>query len=174
MRRIGVLLSLGVLGVALALAASPALAAFSSRLFVANLSGYEEVPSVSSTGRGWFAASLRGKVIKYKLAYSDLEGGVQQAHMHFGQRGVNGGVSAFLCSNLAPVPPGVQSCPPPPAVITGTITADEVVGPGEQGIDPGEIDELIDAIKAGVTYINVHTDPFPAGEIRGQVERDGR
>lgn len=151
-------------------AAEPALAAFEG-LFVANLSGYEEVPAVSTTGRGWAAASVRGDAIRYKLFYSDLEGEVQQAHIHFGQRAVNGGVSAFLCSNLAGAPAGTPACPPAPATISGVITADDVVGPASQGIAPGEIDELIAAIEVGLTYVNVHTDVFPAGEIRGQLRR---
>jgi hypothetical protein len=38
-----------------------------------------------------------------------------------------------------------------------------------QGLEPGEFDELVDAIRAGVTYVNVHTTKFPGGEIRGQI-----
>jgi hypothetical protein len=40
----------------------------------------------------------------------------------------------------------------------------------EQGIEPGAFDELTRAIRKGVTYANVHTDLFPAGEIRGQID----
>jgi CHRD domain len=98
---------------------------------------------------------------------------VQQAHVHFGQEDVNGGVSVFLCSNLAGAPAGVQACPPAPATITGTIAAGDVVGPAEQGIAPGELAELLAAMRAGVTYANVHSDKFPNGEIRGQIHTHG-
>jgi hypothetical protein len=45
------------------------------------------------------------------------------------------------------------------------------VGPAGQGIAAGEFDELVRAIKAGVTYANVHSEMFPGGEIRGQLGR---
>jgi hypothetical protein len=172
MKRIGVISTsclLCAVGIG-AVAAMPAQAGFVHRLFFAELSGYEEVPALSTTGRGWFAASIRGNTIAYKLHYETLEGGeVHQGHIHFGQKAVNGGVSAFLCSNLGNAPAGTPACPPAPATVSGTIEASDVVGPAGQEIDPGEIDELIAAIQAGVTYANVHTTQFPAGEIRGQI-----
>jgi len=144
------------------------------------LSGYEEVPAVSTTADGNFRAQIneREDEITYELSYRELEGAVQQAHIHVGQRSVNGGISVWLCSNLAspPTPAGTQPCPPPPATITGTITPANVVGPTAQGVAPGEFDELVRAIRAGVTYVNVHTTKFPGGEIRSQIgpgERHG-
>jgi hypothetical protein len=56
--------------------------------------------------------------------------------------------------------------------VTGTITPADVIGPANQGIGPGEFDEFVAAIRAGVTYANVHTGSFPAGEIRGQIDDD--
>ena len=50
--------------------------------------------------------------IAYRLSYSALTGNVTQAHIHFGQAAVNGGISAFLCSNLGNGPAGTQACPP--------------------------------------------------------------
>jgi hypothetical protein len=79
-------------------------------------------------------------------------------------------VSAFLCSNLAGAPAGTQACPAAPATISGTVTPAQVVGPSGQGIDPMEFDELVRAIRAGVTYVNVHSETFPGGEIRGQLK----
>ena len=70
----------------------------------------------------------------------------------FGQPMVAGGVSVWLCSNLPNPPAGTPPCPPPPATVTGTIDAADVVGPTAQGIAPGEIGELMRAIRAGVTY----------------------
>jgi hypothetical protein len=138
----------------------------------ARLTGYEEVPAVSTDGRGKFRARVRASAeeIQFELRYQDLSGAVQQAHIHLGQRDVNGGVSVFLCSNLPDPPPDTQACPEAPAKITGTLGPEDVIGPAAQGIAPGEFDELVRAIDAGVTYANVHTEPFPAGEIRGQIE----
>jgi len=143
--------------------------------FRAVLSGYQEVPPISTTASGTFKARLKDGAVQWQLSYRNIEGGgVQQAHIHFGQPAVNGGVSVFLCSNLAGAPAGVQRCPASPATITGTVEANDVVGPREQGIDPGELDELLAAMRAGVTYANVHSDTFPNGEIRGQIEPRGR
>jgi hypothetical protein len=56
--------------------------------------------------------------------------------------------------------------------VTGTITTPNVIGPAGQGIAAGEFAELVDAIRAGVTYANVHTLPqFGGGEIRGQIRK---
>lgn len=148
-------------------------AAFTIRNFRGTLSGSNEVPVVSTGADGKFSArvSNNGESFSYKLSYDDLEGPVTQAHIHIGQRDVNGGISVWLCSNLAspPTPPGTQACPPPPAEIEGVITADNVVGPAAQGVDTGEFAELLRAIRAGDTYANVHTQRFPGGEIRSQI-----
>jgi hypothetical protein len=139
--------------------------------FTAFLSGYEEVPPVSTPASGTFRATIETSgAISWELTYRDLSGPPTQAHIHFGQRAVNGGVSAFLCSNMPGAPAGTQPCPPPPARITGTIGPSEVVGPAAQGIAPGELDELVAAMRAGITYANVHSEPFPDGEMRGQIE----
>jgi hypothetical protein len=137
------------------------------------LTGYEEVPAVSTAASGKFEATVKpaGDTITYKLQYTGLEGAVQQSHIHFGQRGVNGGISVFLCTNLGNRP-GAQACPPPPATVEGTLTAADVIGPAGQGITAGEFDELIAAIRAGATYVNVHSTKWPGGELRSQLGRD--
>lgn len=142
------------------------------------LSGFSEVPSVSTVAEGEFNAKISADEtqIDYELSYSDLEGSVTQAHIHLGQKDVNGGISVWLCGNPSPgpppisPPPGTQLCPPSPATITGTLTAANVVGPAGQGIAAGEFAELVKAIRAGKTYANVHSTKFPGGEIRSQIE----
>jgi hypothetical protein len=135
------------------------------------LTGFQEVPAISTDASGKFRAKLRtsSEEIRYELSYADLTGAVQQAHIHIGQRSVNGGISVFLCSNLGNGPAGTQACPPAPATISGTIRPADVVGPADQGIDPMEFDELVGAIRAGVAYANVHSETYPTGEIRGQL-----
>lgn len=135
------------------------------------LSSYNEVPSVSSGASGLFRARVdeRAGQIAYELSYAGLEGTVTQAHVHFGQHDVNGGVSAFLCDSAANPDPtgGAPSCPAS-GTVTGLLTSTNVVGPAAQGLSPGEFAELVAAIRAGVAYVNVHSTRFPGGEIRGQ------
>jgi hypothetical protein len=61
-------------------------------------------------------------------------------------------------------------------VISGVISANDVSpnipatgGARTQGIDTGEIGELIRAMRAGATYVNVHTTKWTGGEIRKQI-----
>lgn len=138
------------------------------------LTGYEETPSaVSTTGNGTFKASISNDEsrIEWELTYNDLEGAVQQAHIHFGQKSVTGPISVFLCTNLGNGPAGTQPCPAPPATISGTIVAADVTNlANERGISAGELDELISAVRAGVTYVNIHSTRWPGGEIRSQID----
>jgi hypothetical protein len=148
-----------------------------------DLSGYQEVPAISTTGNGTFKARIdrNGQQISYRLTYADLESSVTQAHIHIGQRAVNGAIVAFLCSNLPNPPAGTPACPPAPGTVEGTIEPADVrdttaANPpvGGQGIEAGAFDELVDAIKARVTYANVHSTKWPGGEIRAQLEGDDR
>jgi hypothetical protein len=135
----------------------------------AQLSGYQEVPSVSSPGKGWFRAIIDedAGMISYWLNYEGLEN-IAQSHLHVGQHHTNGGISVWLCTNLGGGQ--AQACPAAPAQITGTIMAEHVVGPAAQLVTAGEFAELLAAIRAGSVYVNVHTNPgVPAGEIRGQL-----
>ena len=143
------------------------------RTLRATLRGIEEPPSVSSTGRGTFRATISedGTSLSYTISYEDLEGDVQQSHIHLGQKGVNGGVAVFLCTNLGNGPAGTPACPGPRAgTVSGTVTGDQIVGPTGQGLAPGEFAELLRAIDRKVTYANVHSVKHPTGEIRGQIE----
>ncbi len=139
------------------------------------LRAFEEVPAISSLGDGRFTAQLSGgeTSLSYELDYSRMQGTVAQAHIHIAQKGVNGGIMIFLCSNLGNGPAGTQACPPSPGSISGTVDAGDVLAVNAQGIAPGEFAEVVRAMRNGVTYVNVHTDLFPGGEIRGQL-RFGR
>jgi hypothetical protein len=133
--------------------------------FHAKLDSFQEVPlTLSTTGEGKFKAKVRGDAVEYKLRYSGLEGGaVSAAHIHLGRPAVAGGVIAFLCGG------GDKPACPASGEVTGTIDPADVVGPAAQGIDPGEFDEFVRAMRAGATYVNVHTAEYPSGEIRGQI-----
>jgi hypothetical protein len=137
------------------------------RTFRAKLDGGHETPTISTNATGEFRATLNssGDEISYELTYSALEGGnTLFAHVHLGQTGVAGGVMFFLCGGG-----GKPACPNVEGTVTGTVNAGNVVGPAGQGITAGQFDEVIQAMRDGLAYANVHTVTFPAGEIRGQL-----
>jgi CHRD domain len=139
------------------------------------LSGFEEdLLVVSTTGNGTFKAHINeeSQEITWELSYAALEGDVQQAHIHFGGKAQSGGISVFFCTNLGNGPAGTPTCPAAPATITGTFRPADVIGPAGQGIAAGEFDELLAAIRGGVTYVNVHSSRYPGGEIRAQIHHD--
>jgi hypothetical protein len=159
--------------------------------FATRLSGFNEVHfiaapapalrgAVSSPARGSFRAQIddRNKVIHYELRYEDLIGAVTQAHIHFGQTHTVGGIVVWLCqTNDTPAPDTVAALTPlcpgsGEGTVTGTITPPQVLEVAGQGLAAMEFDELVDAIRAGATYANVHSAIFPPGEIRGQIDGD--
>ena len=146
--------------------------------FKTDMTGYEEVPALSTTGNGQVDVKVAkdGESLQFVLHYRALETPVTQSHIHFGQKGVNGGISVFFCSNLGNGPAGTPACPQPPsgesATVEGTRTAADVVGPTAQGIAAGEFAELVRALRAGVAYANVHSEGRPGGEIRGQLDHE--
>ena len=96
------------------------------------LIGYNEAPPISTTARGSFKARIdtAGQKITYELSYRNLSSTALFSHIHFGQRGVNGGVSAFLCGGG-----GKPACPAEVSgTVTGTIVPADVLGPAAQGI----------------------------------------
>ena len=174
MRRIAARIALFGGVIAVLGAGSYALAGGGSTNVKDELTGYEEVPALSTSGSGEFRARIddQDREIHWTLSYAGLEGNILQSHIHLGNVSVAAGISAFLCTNLGNGPAGTQACPAPPATISGTIRPADVIGPAGQGIAPGLFEELVAAIRAGATYANVHSSLYPAGEIRAQL--DGR
>jgi len=154
----------------LVLAGGVALAAGPHQLR-ADLTGFEEVPPISTTGSGHLRLQIfpDNNAIHYELSYSGLEADATQSHIHFGQMSVNGGISVFLCSNLGNGPAGTQACPARSGTISGMITPASVIGPAVQGISVGEFAALLDALRSDVAYVNVHSTQWTGGEIRGQI-----
>lgn len=157
----------------------------------ARLSGFNEVHfapgppatlrgAVSSKGTGSFRAKIDdgAQSIFYELRYEDLEGAVTQAHIHFGQHHTVGGIVVWLCQTAGtPAPASVSAATPTcptSGEVSGTIRPAQVLGATGQGIDAGEYAELVRAIRAGATYVNVHSTLFPPGEIRGQIGGSNR
>jgi hypothetical protein len=151
-----------------------------STRFDASLSGYEELPTLSTRANGTFEATLNkdGSELHYTLSYEGPFDGnatgsaatVTQAHIHFGARAFSGGISAFLCTNLGNGPAGTPACPATSGTVSGDIRPASIVGPAGQGIAAGEFVELVRALRAGAAYANVHTTTNAPGEIRGQID----
>ena len=91
------------------------------------------------------------------------------AHIHFAPTKVAGGVMIFLCVVCSPA--GLSSGH------FGNHHRDDygpetLTGPTTQGIDIGDLYAALEAVRAGLGYVNMHTVNFAGGEICGQVHRD--
>jgi len=136
------------------------------------LNGGEEVPPRDTNARGnaIFSLSDDGLTLSYKLIVANIDN-VVASHIHIGPAGTNGPVVLFLFGP-APVAGGLSNG----VLAEGTATAADLTGP----LAGQPLSALIDAMRAGNAYVNVHTndgiDPpntgpgdFPGGEIRGQI-----
>jgi CHRD domain len=166
----------------------------------AKLTGFQEVvpPTLGlgalfSTGSGRISLKIgeRKREIHYTLSYAFPDAGatppppnstqfVNQAHLHFGQKHTTGGINVWLCQSAdSPAPAAVAAatpmCPSPSGTVAGTIRPAQVIALSGQAFPAGEdggFDALLEAIRADAIYANVHTDKFPLGEIRGQLDHD--
>lgn len=129
--------------------------------FTTSLKGANEVPPVitNATGSVIVTISPDESAVHYRLSATGFTTPVTQAHFHLAPAGVNGPVVAFLyhISQPAGRSGGVFA--------QGTITAANLIGP----LAGMSITDLIDAIRAGNIYVNVHSTARPPGEIRGQL-----
>ncbi|KAB7745165.1 CHRD domain-containing protein [Nostocoides sp. F2B08] len=145
---------------------------FATTVYRASLDGGQEVPARETDARGQAILRLSsdGTELHYRVIANRIDN-VVAAHIHVGAAGTNGPVVAFLFGPQAPGSGRTNG-----VLATGTITADDLVGP----LAGQSLDALIDEIEAGGAYVNVHTndgvDPantgpgdFPGGEIRGQI-----
>lgn len=151
------LMILGVIGL-LALTAPTVLAADPpTAAFGGALSGAQEVPVVATaaTGEATVVISADNTTIWYVVDYSGLSGALAAAHIHVGAAGANGGVILPLVASTSPM--------------VGTLTAANFSPSGAVTT----FAEAVAAIKAGGTYVNLHTAANPGGEIRGQVTAKG-
>ena len=133
----------------------------------ARMSSFNEVPAIATGARGTFRATLSadGTVLSFQLSWSGLSGSPMAAHVHLGQFFANGNVSFFLCGGG-----GQPSCPPGTSgTISGTVTAANVMAVPAQGLQAGNLTQILNAMRRGLTYANIHTAQFPGGEDRGEI-----
>lgn len=136
----------------------------------ANLSTFHEVPPKGTGGSGTFHATLSadGTMLSWTFTWEGLTGPPAQAHIHFGQRGVNASVMTFFCGGPKPACPQTTS-----GSITGMTTAADILPlntpPSDQGLNANDFATFLRALRSGDGYCNMHTARFPGGEIRGQI-----
>lgn len=112
--------------------------------FRADLTGAQEVPPVSTNGRGFATATLDDGILTFSVNYNGLTGPATAAHFHGpASAGTNAGVQI-------PIGQGATAASP----IAGTAKVTD-----QQAAD----------LRAGRMYVNIHTAAHPNGEIRGQV-----
>jgi hypothetical protein len=151
-----------------AVAATAAVAHNDNGRSKAKLDSYQEAPlTLSTAGTGTFRIKLRSDGLHYTLRYRGLATPAFAAHIHLGARGLAGGVIAFLCGGS-----GKPACPPSEGTVEGVIGMSDVIGPAGQGIAAGELREVVQALRRGAVYANVHTAQYRDGEIRGQINDD--
>lgn len=154
----------GLIVVVLLAAVGTAVAA--SGNYRAHLSNDEEVftvPVVSDAqGQALFQLSEDGAALDYKLIVSNIQN-TRMAHIHQGAPGVNGPIIVWLYPDAPPFQliPGRHDG----ILAEGAITASSLVGP----MAGQTLADLVALIEAGNAYVNVHTDQYPGGEVRGQV-----
>jgi tetrahydromethanopterin S-methyltransferase subunit B len=135
--------------------------------FSAHLTGDQEVPAAmtEAVGQAIFQLSKDGTELSYKLIVANIEN-VRMAHIHVAPAGVNGGVVVWLYPSA-----------PPPSTIPGRtdgILAEGIITSANVGSLAGSsLSGLIALMVDGQTYVNVHTDQYPPGEIRGQIRLNG-
>jgi len=146
--------------------------AFAADGLAAQMNKFEETPAtLSGHGTGVFLGLITSdqNLIPYQIFYTDLTGPAVVAHIHFGKPGETGGIAAFLCGGG-----NKPSCPDSGVLLQGVVTAADVQALPAQSLAAGDLAALIQAIKAGFAYVNVHTGAHPGGEIRGQLQGGSR
>jgi hypothetical protein len=130
-----------------------------------HLSGDQEVPARETTAQGQaiFQVNEDGSAISYKLLVANIEN-VRQAHIHLAPAGSNGDIVAWLYPAAPPavlIPGRTQG-----TLGEGVLTAASLMGP----LAGQPLSALLDAMRSGGAYVNVHTSQFLPGEIRGQID----
>jgi len=138
----------------------------------AKLTGFQESPPKLTASTGRFEAKVTGSTLSYTLTYTQASSPVFMAHIHFAQPAVNGGIFLWLCgSAAAPGPAGTPTCPPDGGTVTRTgIIAADIQAVTAQNLAAGDFAGALAIIRSGTAYVNIHTNNYPGGEIRGVVK----
>ena len=124
------------------------------------LSGKEEVPPTKTDASAWakFQEINNGSQIVYSVSIIGLNK-ITGAHLHEGIKGQNGDVVAVLAGNKSAAQGNTTIS------FKGNITKDDLQGP----LKGKEVSDLISRMKNSSIYVNVHTNEYKDGVIRGQI-----
>jgi hypothetical protein len=143
--------------------------------FNTHMTGAEEVPIRDTRAQGQtnFQLNRAETELSYHLNVANIQN-ITQAHIHCGPAGANGPVVLWLYPSAPPAMliPGRSSG----VLNRGTATDADIVSQPASAVCPGGVDsfdDLVAQMRAGNTYVNVHTSQFPPGEIRGQINPRG-
>jgi acyl dehydratase len=123
-------------------------------LWRAGRSGPNEVPARATAAGGSAGFTLDGDRVFFSVEVSQLDN-VTMAHIHSGAAGTNGPIRVFL---YGPTPATSFNG----RLAEGSFTAADVTGV--------TFETLLEQMRTGQAYVNVHTTLYPGGEIRGQTE----
>jgi len=133
-------------------------------VYVAHLWGREQVPTVATQALGvaTFEVAADGSSVRYRLEVSRLVN-LQMAHIHVAPPGQNGPVVVWLYPSAPP--PQLKPGRFDGELASGVLTAANLVGP----LARQPLSALLERMRLGEAYVNVHTVARPGGEIRGQI-----
>jgi hypothetical protein len=136
--------------------------------FKAGLSGDSEIPAVVTTGSGevTVAVSSNQASLSITLDFSKLVGVAMSSGLYLGLPATTGGVIAPICGGTKPTCPAAAT-----GTVTITLSASDVLAIPAQGLAAGDLASVLQALTNGAIYVNVITNKFPNGEIRGQLGR---
>lgn len=135
--------------------------------FKTHPTGDEEVPvpvDTNAQGQANFKLSKSGDELRYKLNAANIDD-IIGAHLHQAPAGSNGDVVVSLFGDPIFVPDD-DAVTPNGTFVEGTLIAADLIGP----LGGMTMSDLVEAMRAGNIYVNVHTIANRAGEIRGQVD----
>ena len=129
--------------------------------FITELTGFEEVPPVNDTSAIGVAEFKLGQDnIMYTVNVTDIEN-VTAGHIHRGQVGENGPIVITLFK---------EDTPTTAAMTTGVLSEGNITATNLEGPMAGQLlSNLTSAMQNEQTYVNIHTQQNPNGEIRGQI-----
>lgn len=135
--------------------------------FTMALSGANEVPAVTTTASGWANWVLEdNNTLQYEIYVAGIDS-ITMAHFHANVAGQNGPIMAWFVPTEAARAPGPGNISVGSA--GGILRQNRVTRASLSMVAPFTWDSLVTRMRAGSTYLNIHTRRFPSGELRGQV-----